>query len=56
MQETWRWFGQENPVSLDHARQAGATGIVTAPHHVQAGEPRPLDGVRRRRVRSRPLA
>jgi mannonate dehydratase len=49
MKETWRWFGPGDPVPLDHIRQAGATGIVTALHHLYRGESWPLDEVYQRR-------
>ena len=38
MEQTWRWFGPDDPTTLSHVRQTGAQGIVTSLHHIRYGD------------------
>ena len=46
MQESWRWFGPDDPVSIDEIRQTGVTDIVSALHDIPAGQVWPLEALR----------
>lgn len=49
MRETWRWFGEFDPISLDEVAQTGAAGIVSALHAIPYGAVWPHEAIANRR-------